>query len=64
MMTYVEFTYPKLVGCWKLAIIKEFLVAAASHIQQSKKKRSRPSGCVITSYLGTINPYKKSNEAK
>jgi hypothetical protein len=64
MRTHVEYVHPKLVACKKLAITKELVVVATSHNQQSGKKRSGPFGCVITSYIGVINPYKKSGEAQ
>jgi hypothetical protein len=63
MKTHVESTHPKLVACRKLAITKE-LVTAASHNQQFGKKWSRPFGCVITSYFGATNLYKKFNETQ
>jgi len=64
MRTHVESAHPKLVVCRKLAITKNLIVVVASHSQQSGKKQSRPSGCVITSYFGATNPYKKFDEAQ
>ncbi len=62
MRTHLESTHPKLVACKKLAIIEELVVA--SHNQQFRKQSFRPFGCVITSYFGATNPYKKCNEAQ
>ncbi len=63
MKIHVESTHPKLVAHKKLAIIEE-LVVTISHNQQSRKKWSKPFGCVITSYFGVTNLYKKFNEAQ
>jgi hypothetical protein len=63
MRTHVEFTRPKLFAHKKLVIIEE-LVVVASHSQQFGKKWSRPFGCVITSYIGATNLFKKFNEAQ
>ncbi len=61
--THVEYVHPKLVVRRKLAITKKLIVVVASHSQQYGNKRSRPSGCVITSYFGATNPYKKFDKA-
>jgi hypothetical protein len=61
--THVESAYPKLVARKKLAIVEE-LVIIASHNQQPRKNRSKPSGCAITSCFSATNPYKNSDESQ
>jgi hypothetical protein len=64
MKTHVEFAHPKLVAHRKLAITKELIVVVASHSRQFGKKWFGPFGCVITSYFGATNLYKKFDEAQ
>jgi hypothetical protein len=64
MRIHVESMHLKLVVHRKLAIVEQLLIVASSHNQQLGKMWYRPFRCVITSYFGATNLYKKSNEAQ
>jgi hypothetical protein len=65
MKSHVDSIPPRLFVQRKSQLAKKTTMGNdVNHVSQQGKKRTRPFSFVITTYFGSINPFKKADEAQ